>query len=58
MTELSVQEFSTLVNLATKAPATIGDGYTLRVILDKCVALANANQPIGSVPPPAVNVLT
>jgi len=48
MIELSVQEFTMLVNLAAKAPVTAGDTPTLGPIFNKAVAMVNAGLPIRS----------
>ena len=48
-TILSPQELAALLNLVAKAPCTVAEGHGISPVLDKAVALVNANLPIGSI---------
>jgi hypothetical protein len=51
MATLTVQELTALLNLVAKAPCTVAEGHAISPILDKAVALVNANLPVGSIQP-------
>lgn len=53
MVTVSPQELISVLNLASKAPTTLGDVFAIRNAIDKLVALANQPHPIGAIEPVA-----
>lgn len=51
MSTVSPAELRAVLTYASKAPATLGEGYAMQPTLDKLVALANQPDPIGAIIP-------
>lgn len=52
---VTAKELATLLDLASNAPAKIGDGYHLYHLITKFVTLSNSRYPIGEIVPVPVN---
>ena len=48
---LTPQDLIAVLNVASKAPTTLGDGFALSAVMSKLVALANQPHPIGAIAP-------
>lgn len=54
---ISVAELREVINLLSKAPTTVGDGFAMNDLLNRLVTLANQSHPIGAVVPRGVSQL-